>query len=63
MTAATAMFCGGMRLVVPVVRGSATAMEMFQSVAVLVACTSSLYFLSVLLATFLDERWRGPFSV
>jgi hypothetical protein len=58
MTAATAMFCGGMWLVVPVVRGSATAMEMFEYVVVLVACTSSLYFLSVLLATFLDEMWR-----
>jgi hypothetical protein len=33
-------------------------MEMFEYVVVLVACTSSLYFFSVLLATFLDEMWR-----
>lgn len=52
------VFCCGMWLVVPVVRGSITAMEMLGYVIALAACASSLYFLSVLLATFLDEIWR-----
>jgi hypothetical protein len=58
MTGATTLFCAGMWLVVPVVRRSATAVQMFQYVVVLVVCSSSLYLFSVLLATFLDEMWR-----
>ena len=58
MTAAIALFCGGMWLVVPVVRGSATALEISEYTAVLVVCSSSLYFFYVFLATFLDEMAR-----
>jgi hypothetical protein len=58
MTLSIGMFCAGMWLVVPVVKGSVTAREMVEYTAVLVACSSSLYFLSVLLATFLDDLWR-----
>jgi len=58
MTAATAMFCSAMWLVLPVVRGAATAMQMVEYTVVLVACSSSLYFFAVLLASFLDEMWR-----
>jgi hypothetical protein len=31
---------------------------MLQYVAALIVCASSLYFLSVLLGTFLDDQWR-----
>jgi hypothetical protein len=58
MTATLALFCGGMWLVVPVIRGSATAAEVSQYTAVLVVCSSPLYFLYVFLATFLDEMAR-----
>lgn len=51
-------YCAGMWIAVPVLRGSVTAAEMFQHVIALVACASSLYFLSVLLATFLDDVTR-----
>ena len=35
-----------------------TPAEMFKYAATLVACASAIYFLSVLLATFLDDQWR-----
>jgi hypothetical protein len=47
-----------MWLVLPVMRGAATATEMFGYVATLIACASALYSISVLLATFLDDLWR-----
>jgi len=31
---------------------------MFEYTGTLIACASALYFLSVLLATFLDDQWR-----
>ena len=55
-------YCWGMWLVVPVLRGSVTAIEVLQHVVALVACASSFYFLSVLMATFLDDvtrMWSG----
>jgi hypothetical protein len=51
-------FCCGMWLAGPAVRGSIPAIEMFGYVGALAACASSLYFLSVLLATFLDDIWH-----
>lgn len=53
-----AMLCCGMWLVSPPLRAVATSVEMFQYGATLIACGSMLYFLSVLLATFLDDQWR-----
>jgi hypothetical protein len=39
-----------------------TAIEMFEYAATLIACSSTLYFITVLLATFLDEwRLQGSF--
>ncbi len=58
MTAAIGLFCGEMWLVLPVMRGAATAMEMFGYVGTLIACASALYSIGVLLATFLDDLWR-----
>ena len=45
-------------LLVPVVRMSVSAVDMFEYVAALIVCASSLYFLSVLLGSFLDDQWR-----
>ncbi len=32
--------------------------EMFEYAEILIACASALYFLSVMMATFLDDQWR-----
>ena len=58
MSGAIAAWCWGSWLVLPVVRGSVTAMGMCEYLVALIVCASSLYFLSVLLATFLDDQWR-----
>lgn len=58
MTLAIAMWCSGCWLVLPVIRGSATAARVLQYGLTLVACASALYFVSVLLATLLDDQWR-----
>jgi hypothetical protein len=58
MTGLIGAWCCGCWLLLPVVRESVTAMDTFEYAVVLIACGSSLYFLSVLLATFLDDLWR-----
>jgi hypothetical protein len=58
MSGLLAVWCGVNWLVVPAIRTSLTAMEMFEYVITLFACTSVLYFLSVLLGAFLDDQWR-----
>ena len=40
------------------VRLIATPMEMVEQAAVLIVCSSVAYFLSVVLATFLEDQWR-----
>jgi hypothetical protein len=52
-------YCGGVWLIAPAMTAGATAVEMFEYAAALLACTSALYFASVLLATFLDDQWRA----
>ncbi len=54
----TAALCGGIWLVTPVVRASATWTEIFAYSATVVVCGSAMYFLSVLLGTVLDDQWR-----
>jgi hypothetical protein len=53
-----AAMCCGLWIVFPAVRAATTAPEMFEYAGALIACGSALYFLSVLLATFLEEQWR-----
>jgi hypothetical protein len=48
-----------MWLVSPAFRAIATSVEMLEYAGTLIACTSALYCLSVLLATFLDDQWRA----
>ena len=38
--------------------GVVTPIQMFEQVGTLIACSSTIYFLSVLLGTVLDEQWR-----
>ncbi len=58
-----AVFCCANWLGVPGLRGTVTAAEMFEYMGTLVACTSALYFIGVLLSTFLEEQWRIQASV
>jgi hypothetical protein len=51
-------WCYGGWFVLPVVRGSVSAVDMLEYVVALIVCASSLYFLSVLLGAFLDDQWR-----
>jgi hypothetical protein len=47
-----------MWLEIPMQRAGVTPIEMFEQAATLIACSSVIYFLSVLLATMLDDQWR-----
>jgi hypothetical protein len=50
--------CAGMWILLRVMKTPATPQDMFRYAIALIACASGLYFLSVLLATFLEEQWR-----
>jgi hypothetical protein len=50
-------WCYGLWLILRLGR-SVSAVNMLQFVVALIVCASSLYFLSVLLGTFLDDQWR-----
>ena len=56
--AVIAVLCCGMWLAIPLLRGVVTPIEMFEQVGTLIACSSSIYFLSVLLGTVFDDQWR-----
>src|ERR1035437_8808808 len=58
VTAGVGLLCWGTWLLSPVLRLIATPAQMSEYAVTLIACTSALYFLSVLLATFLDDQWR-----
>jgi len=59
MSGAIGALCWGMWLVSPVASATVTAGEMFEYAGTLVACSSSLYSMAVLLATLLGARWSG----
>src|ERR1700722_16522592 len=48
--------CCGMRLIFP--RTTGTSLDMFECAVTLLACAAPIYFLSVMLATFLEEQAR-----
>jgi hypothetical protein len=52
-----AMCCGLWELI-PGLKGAVTGNEMAEFTVTLIASTSTFYFVSVLLATFLDDVWR-----
>jgi hypothetical protein len=58
MAGAIAVLCLGLWLLFPALKVPVNAFEMFEYAATLAACASAVYFLSVLLATFLDDQWR-----
>lgn len=56
--AAISIFCWGLWLLIPGFTAVVPAAEMIEFAATLIAAASALYFVSVLLATFLDDQWR-----
>jgi len=58
MAGAIGTLCCGMWLASSQLRGAVTVVEMFEYAETLIACASALYFLSVMMATFLDDQWR-----
>lgn len=56
--AVVGVLCCEMWLAVPLLRAGATPIELLEQAATLVACSSTIYFLSVLLGTVLDDQWR-----
>lgn len=52
------LFSVGMWFASPLLRATASKFEMFEYAETIIACSSALYFVSVLLATFLDDQWR-----
>lgn len=52
------VFCWEMWLAFPLMRGVVTPIEMIEQAASLIACSSTIYFLSVLLGTVFDDLWR-----
>jgi hypothetical protein len=55
---AIGIFCAGLWLLIPSLREATTGIAMLEYSATLIACATALYFMSVLLATFLDDQWR-----
>jgi hypothetical protein len=45
-------------LLFPLARGSSTPFDLFELIIAAIACTACFYFISVLLATFLDDPWQ-----
>ena len=52
------ILCCEMWLAMPLQRAGVTPIEMFEQAATLIACSSTVYFLAVLLGTVLDDQWR-----
>ena len=52
------ILCCEMWLAMPLQRAGVTPIEMFEQAATLIACSSTVDFLAVLLGTMLDDQWR-----
>jgi ABC-2 type transport system permease protein len=52
------VLCCGMWFIMPAYRAMSTPIEMLAYAGTLIATASFFYYLSVLLATFLDDQWR-----
>jgi hypothetical protein len=58
MAASVGVFCFGLWAVSPLMRSSIGPATMLEQIGTLIGCGSQLYFLSVVLATFLEDLWR-----
>jgi hypothetical protein len=58
MAVSVSVFCSGLWAVSPLVRSLIRPAAMLEQIGTLIACGSQLYFLSVVLATFLEDSWR-----
>jgi len=54
----SAAFCCAMWFASPLLRAKVAPFDLFKYALTLIVCSSAIYLLSVLLATFLDEIWR-----
>jgi len=52
------ILCWEMWLAMPLHSAGVTPIEMFEQAATLIACSSTIYFLAVLLGTVLEDQWR-----
>jgi hypothetical protein len=52
------VLCCEMWFLIPALRSIVTPVEMFEQAVTIFTCSATVYFLSVLLATFLDDQWR-----
>jgi hypothetical protein len=59
MACVIGIYCCGVWFLAPAMTAGAPPLKMFEYAMALLACTSALYFTSVLLATFLDDQWRA----
>ncbi|MGP8258657.1 MAG: hypothetical protein ACLQM6_01755 [Acidobacteriaceae bacterium] len=57
-TGAIAAFFYTMWVISPLMRARMMPLALFEYAVTLIVCGSAIYFLSVLLATFLDDQWR-----
>jgi hypothetical protein len=58
MTGLIGALCVGLWLLVPTVQATMKVGGIFEFAGTMVFCASGLYFVSVLLGTFLDDQWR-----
>lgn len=58
MAAVVGVMCGGMWLAYSPLKTAVSPAEMAGYAIAVIACTSSLYAITVLLSTFLDDTWR-----
>lgn len=55
---AIGVFCWLMWVTIPLMRGVVTPIEMMEQAATLIACSSTVYFIGVLMGTVFDDLWR-----
>ena len=58
MASMIGIFCCGVWLVAPLLTARAALRDIVEYAVTVIACASAFYFLSMLLATFLDDQWR-----
>ena len=58
MAALIGVLCCEMWLTMPMLKAGMAPIVMFEQLGTLIVCASTVYFLSVLLGTVLDDQWR-----
>ncbi len=58
LTGVLSLICSGLWIASPLLKTMVVPREMFEYAATLIVCSTAVYCLSVLLATFLEDQWR-----